>query len=377
MSKRILIIILIFMLLLVSCDSSADKNETSNQVLENVTSENQTITDEETTEGSSEAYDRFANINKIEELEEIDDSITTVEYYGYYFYGVNGKWYTALTDNEDKSTVKEMKVVPSFVVTVEDLKNIKIDMDVYQLVETVGLFSSSESKGNLTLIFDADDGSYAVVYLRPEFTQNNKWELFVRHVAVRDAEDLKDDLQVGMLTHSIPYDEVDRYSYLDYGFYEHNGRVCAFRHDGGEITKVEYYEFYDVTAEMLALIKTDMTVFEAVKLAGVPKSALVDGETVLLFESEDGNNAAVKLDESGEKIVSVALDVEYLVKERETYSTLVERFGEEGVFDSAGKIIFKWILDDGTVLRVHFDKPYDIDEPKYPDDCYATKFEIK
>ena len=130
-----------------------------------------------------------------------------------------------------------------------------------------------------------------------------------------------------MMISSIPYDAV-RYKYRDYIFFEHKGRWCAIEQKDNVITKAEYYESYSVTAEYLDTVEVGMTVYEAVEIAGVPSSAIVDGETVLLFEAIDGKNLAATLDSEGENIVSLAYDVEYLVKEKEKYSTLVERLGD-------------------------------------------------
>ena len=380
MKRIIAILIVIVMMLFVACDSETsekengtvkDTNKETNMELESTVDENSS--EEVTSDTRVETVDSLAQIMNIEELQK--ENISVYRYHHYCFYHANGKWYTAQTNIENNNTVEEITVVDAFDVTADNLKEIKVGMDVCEVVKTAGIFSDYAANGT-KLIFEANDGSYAVVYFTLATSEEGYWKLIVDYVSLRSADEVKDDLYEGMLISSIPYDAT-KYKYRDYVFFEYNGRWCALEQKDDVITKAEYYESYNVTSEYLATVEVGMTVYEAVEIAGIPSSAIVDGETVLLFETVDGKNAAVTLDSEGEKIESVAYDVEYLVKEKEKYSTLVERLGDRGKDVGSGAIIYKWTLSDERVLTVWFKTPDDIDEPKYPDDLYVNSFKLE
>ena len=122
-------------------------------------------------------------------------------------------------------------------IIIDDLKKIEVGMDVFELVEAAGLPSRSTfALMSYVPIFEAGDGSYAVVQLNEDS--------LVETVKIRTADELSRDLREGMGEEDIPQDgSVIRCG--KYALYEANGRWCIALIEESVISKVKYYESYD------------------------------------------------------------------------------------------------------------------------------------
>lgn len=214
------------------------------------------------------------------------------------FYSALGERYVARI-SDDKS-VSEMRKFSAKEIIIDDLKKIEVGMDVFELVEAAGLPSRSTfALMSYVPIFEAGDGSYAVVQLNEDS--------LVETVKIRTADELSRDLREGMGEEDIPQDgSVIRCG--KYALYEANGRWCIALIEESVISKVKYYESYDWENESFDKVLS-IDLFGYVRNFGMPRVVTDQDQELLMFEKSDGTQMVLQLNDDGETVKSRPISV--------------------------------------------------------------------
>ena len=214
------------------------------------------------------------------------------------FYSALGERYVARI-SDDKS-VSEIRKFLAKEITIDDLKKISVGMDVFELVEAAGLPSRSTfALMSYVPIFEAGDGSYAVVQLNEDS--------LVETVKIRTADELIRDLREGMGEEDIPQD-VSVIRCGKYALYEANGRWCIALIEESVISKVKYYESYDWENESFDKVLS-IDLFGYVRNFGIPRVVTDQGQELLMFEKSDGTQMVLQLNDDGETVKSRPISV--------------------------------------------------------------------
>ena len=105
----------------------------------------------------------ISDIKTIDEIKVVDPSC--FQYLSYVFYKQYGDWCVARVADDHKTVVK-IKTFKAKEVTVSDMLKIKTDcsMDIYEVVEMLGLPIDSRTSGMVSMVFSADCGAETTIY---------------------------------------------------------------------------------------------------------------------------------------------------------------------------------------------------------------------
>ena len=187
MKKYFFIILFVGAVLITACtfnennNNGKEENSSKDQTTVQITTEVMTAMSESeiqtavqnTTEVTTEMGDSetiaietnpFVDISSLKTMQDIRTfNMKQYENSGYIFFTANDKWYVVQSES-DGVNIACIEEYQPFEVTVKDFGDLKEGMNVFQLVEKVGLPVGSATFGMTTMIFEAHDGSQVVVY---------------------------------------------------------------------------------------------------------------------------------------------------------------------------------------------------------------------